>query len=464
MRRILATASVFLLLCCCDRIDRNYFPTDDNPEHVDWTSALACVFDDSVIPEIHLSVTVDEWNRLLTEYDRNSGTKEYISCDVRHIKGEENIRIPNAGLRLRGNTSRRRPEGRSGQKHQSVNPDWHHCHFCLNYHYYEKNPFHTLHGVRRVDLKWFKDDPAYVREMYCYDLFRRFGVWTAVNDVYCRLWLKVGDGNEAYFGVYEMMEHIDRSYLLARRKQFGSADGNLWKCSHGADLRKTNADFGTDENGKEHVYELKEGPEGFEAAEEQLVNFITKLNTLSGEELYTWLESVMDIDLFLRTYAVNVAVGMWDDYWNNSNNYYLYLTPGGKVYFIPFDYDNTIGTSHVCGVQKDSGRQSPLQWGQNNNPLVLKVLQNPDWKAKYLSYLKELCVDENGLNTEQAAALRIRKWQGAIELYVPNDTGEDMVMEDRPADWGNHKEYRLLSNDGNNFFRVKALSVSAMWP
>ncbi len=464
MRRISAILSAILLLYGCGGINYDYLPSDDNADNVDWRSAYACVFDDSVIPEIHLSVSVDEWNRLLAEYDKNSQTKEYISCDVRHIKGDENIGIPNAGLRLRGNTSRRRPEGRGGQKHQSAGPDWHHCHFCLNYHYYEKNPSHTLHGVRRVDLKWFKDDPAYVREIYCYDLFRRFGVWTAINDVYCRLWIKVGNDKEAYFGVYEMMEHIDRNYLLARRKQFGSADGNLWKCSHGADLRKTNTDFGADENGKEHVYELKEGPQGLEAAKDQLLNFITKLNTQSGEELFRWLESVMDIDLFLRTYAVNVAVGMWDDYWNNSNNYYLYLTPEGKVYFIPFDYDNTIGTSHVCGVQKDAGRQSPLRWGQDGNPLVLKILQNQEWKDKYISYLKELCVDENGLNTDKAAALRIRKWQGAIGLYVANDTGEDMVIEDKPAAWGNHKEYRLLNSDGNNFFSVKALSVSALWP
>ena len=27
-------------------------------------------------------------------------------------------------------------------------------------------------------------------------------------------------------------------------------------------------------------------------------------------------------DLFLRTYAINVILGMWDDYWVNKNNFY----------------------------------------------------------------------------------------------------------------------------------------------
>ena len=41
----------------------------------------------------------------------------------------------------------------------------------------------------------------------------------------------------------------------------------------------------------------------------------------------------MDVNLFLKTY-VNVMVGMWDDYWNNSNNFYFYFDGAGKFYFI----------------------------------------------------------------------------------------------------------------------------------
>jgi spore coat protein CotH len=52
----------------------------------------------------------------------------------------------------------------------------------------------------------------------------------------------------------------------------------------------------------------------------------------------------MDVDLFLKTYAVSVIVGMWDDYWaDNGNNYYFYFDSDGKVYFIPYDYDNSMG-------------------------------------------------------------------------------------------------------------------------
>ena len=462
MKRLLILLAAMTLLCCCKK-DLNDVPyiKSDNPSKIDWKASYAYVFDSSVIPEIHLGISTDEWNRLLQAYDKQSSTKEYIACDVTYIKDGAERWIPAAGVRLRGNTSRRRPEGSGGQSHKSNGADWHHCHFSLGLHHYYKNAEHTLYGIRQVDLKWFKEDPAYVREIYCYDLFRRFGVWTAINDIYARLWIQVGNDKEAYFGVYGMLEHIDREYIYARAKQFGSTEGSLWKCSYGADLRRTDNDFGEDDNTRDHVYELKYSGSEFQQAKTQIKDFISKLNSLRGDELYGWLESVIDIDLLLRTYAVNVAVGMWDDYWNNSNNYYLYFTPEGRMFFIPFDYDNTIGTSHVCGVQKDSGRQDPYKWGQSSNPLISTILSKAEWKALYKQYLQELCGD-GGLNSAEAAKERILEWQSQISSFVPNDTGEDMSISDKPASWGNHPEYRIMAPGTNNFFTVKAATVAAM--
>ena len=171
----------------------------------------------------------------------------------------------------------------------------------------------------------------------------------------------------------------------------------------------------------------------------------------------------MDVDLFLKTLAVNVAVGMWDDYWNNSNNYYLYFNTTDKenykVWFIPYDYDNTLGTMKSLGVQSDAGRQNPLKWGDSSYPLTNKILQNTTWKSTYIQYLKEMCA---GNFSVSASKKRIQQWQGRISQYISNDTGEDMTMEDRPASWSNHGEYRLLEEGSNNFFEVKAKVVNSL--
>ena len=56
---------------------------------------------------------------------------------------------------------------------------------------------------------------------------------------------------------------------------------------------------------------------------------------------------------------------------------------------------------------------------------------------------------------------RIVEWQNRIREYVANDTEEDMEIKDRPANWGNHSEYRLLKED-NNFFKIKAEAISSI--
>mgnify|MGYP003369544753 FL=1 len=251
MKRFLLILTAFLGILSCgkekvfpiihtgDPEESDPGPVKDDPDDVNWAAAIGYVFDASVIPEIHISVTKEQWNALLAAYDKDHDTREFVVCDVEYRKGSEVTKIGEAGLRLKGNTSRRRPY--EGGKYR-------HVHFGLNLHRNHEDPEHTIKGVRRMDLKWFKDDPAYVREIYCYDLFRRFGVWTAVNDVYARLWLKVGDEKEVYYGVYGMLEHIDKNYIRARLDQFGDKGGDLWKCFWSASLADENASMGLDDN------------------------------------------------------------------------------------------------------------------------------------------------------------------------------------------------------------------------
>ena len=427
------------------------------------------VWDDAVIPEIHLEVSLSEWNRLLSLYDANAFTTQYVMATATFVKEGETTVIDSVGLRIKGNTSRRRPEGYYGQMHQRDNTDWHHAHFGVNLRKYVDDDAHTIQGVRKLHLKWFKDDPAYVREVFCFELFRRAGVWTALRDNYCRLWLHVeGDSHEAYYGVYGMLEPIDKRYLKDRKNRFGSSDGYLWKCRNAAaGLNNPNGDIWYDDDTDDrHAYTLETNTSEFDSARVQLVDFMNKINGLSDNDFRTWIQQVTDVDLLLKTYAVNVAVGMWDDYWNNANNYYLYFngtgTSGYKFYFIPYDYDNTLGTSLRCGVQDDEGRHSPLNWGNDNNRLIARLLKFDDFKAIYIKHLKFLVKSGNAMMDRQTAQARIRSWQRKIEQYVNNDTGEDTAIEDRPAPWGNHSEYNLLKSDSENFFTVKAASINAL--
>lgn len=456
-RAFILLALLVPAVCSCEGFE--FIPSPENSVTRD-DNGKKDVFENAGIPEFHITVPLDQWNTLLAKYDKNSKTKAYVSCDVVYIDEKDHVEIKDAGLRLRGNTSRRRPEGWVGQQHQT-NADWHHCHFGLHFDKFSKDESHQVKGLRKVNLKWFKDDAVYAREVYCYDLFKRFGVWTAPNSTYCRLWLKVdGDSKETYFGVYELLESIDNRFIKARKDQFGDTKGNLWKCRHGANLASTDAYFGKDDGSdKEFIYEFKSDDNDFNAAKEQLKDFILKLTGKGEESFHTWIQEVCDVPLLLRTYAVNVTVGMWDDYWCNQNNYYIYFNSTDKYkykfYFIPFDYDNTLGTSLMI----DSGTQDPFHWGDDNNPLIARLLRFEDFRNIYRDALLELVDPDKALFYYTASMQRIRDWQDLVKDYIDNDTGEDCEIRDKPAGWGNRPNYRLLTEGPDNFFQVKTQTI-----
>lgn len=429
---------------------------------------IAYMWDESVIPEITISITEEEWNNLLFRYDEFSHNVDYFHADFTYKKGSEVTQISDGGLRLRGNTSRRRPEGNYGESHNSSNPDWHHCHFGINFRKFHKDSDHTINGIRKVNLKWFKDDPNYVRELYCYDLFRRYGIWTAAFDVYCRVWLKVGDEDPAYLGVFEMIEPVDDEFIERRLpNMFENHKGNLWKCGGGdADLNGLDGSWSIDlDNGINYTYEYKGDEEDYAGAKAQLEDFILKLQGKGEESFYKWIKEVCDVEFLLKTYAVNVVVGMCDDYWNNGNNFYIYFNTSDKFeykfFLIPYDYDNTLGTSWNIGKMNDPGRQDPYDWG-DRGLLMERLMKFDEFRQIYKKALQELVAEENGLFHVDASIARIQAWQNKIKDYVSNDTGEDMYIYDDAASWGDLQGYLLMTKGYNNFFQVKTETVNNM--
>ncbi len=429
-----------------------------------YYAGIDYVYDITALPEIHISVPLDQWNQFLKNYDEDMYNDEYVECDATFTKGADHYSFERAGLRLRGNTSRVRPEGYHGQMHTTDDTNWHHCHFMLNLRKYVKDDQHEIMGVRKIHLKWFKEDPCYVREVYSFDLFRRYGIWTALRNSYCRLWIHVeGDSKEAYYGIYELLEAVDDKYIERRADKFDATEGNLWKARWGASFRTTDDwEFVNDGGSRNCHYELKTNTDSFDAAKEQLKDFILKLTGKQGDSFKTWIAQVCDVELLLKTYAVNVALGMWDDYWNNTNNFYFYFSTTDKYdykfYFIPYDYDNTLGTSNAY----DPARQNPLEWGRSDNPLIYKIIQYDEWRKIYVDALKELASERYDYLNMTSSVSRILQWQNMIREYVDNDTDEDCEIYDRPASWGNYSHYRLTEMGANNYFKVKCETLNNM--
>lgn len=447
--------------------DTTILPPDTlSPEKPDQRRNPDYLYDLEALPEITIELTEQSWNQYLQNFDANPNNTVYVPAMWTMRKGQDVWRRENVGLRPRGNTSRVRPEGSMGQMHSDGN-QFHHAHFGVCFTEYGGKRFF---GSDRVILKWFHEDPSYAREVYCYDLFRRFGVWSAPRASYCRLWILIqGDSRPVYMGVYELLEGVRKGWLDDRTKTgyLPDDDGNLWKAAWGADLSDFNnvgtANMGVSTDEHQYVYSLKTNKSsGLAAAQKELYDFMEQMRPLpSGSaQLKEYLLEHVDIDLFLRMMAVNVAVGMWDDYWVNKNNYYFYFDSQHRFYFIPFDYDNTLGVSQ-WGMKDDAATADPLTWGslEGDRLLCRKIFSIPEFKSQYRNYLLEL-VDSDELFGATGSAARIKKWQQMVKPYLQNDTGEDEIIQDRPASWSSTQQYRLLTGGmGENFFLTRKEAI-----
>lgn len=458
------------------------------PELGSRTESLNYIFGTDSVAEITLTISRKEWNKLCTNYDKNPKNEDCVHAGFEMKKGDNTWQISDIGMRLRGNTSRRRPQ---------VGDEYYQAHFKLKFEEWcdDSGEERKLAGcMKGLNLKRFKDDPAYVREVFGYNYFRRNGIWTAPRAGYAHLFINIeeedGTAKKLDYGVYAMIEEINKQFLKERSEllqesgtlgggNFSNNKGELWKCcwqsSNGSSMA-TDYDgyrsFGVEEifldesKSLRYDYDLKTNKDELVRARSSFIDFIEELNKLGSEdEIKKFYESKMDVDLFLKTYACNVLLGMDDDYWRNHNNYYFYFDKNGKAYFIPYDYDNVLGTNCFS----DTATRNPLDWGEGASeaPLIEKLLSVPEFKQKYVDYLLKL-TEKNVFVTENQTEITrlqdlVRDLTSSKDIVYADTSG---TIYDAVGSWcSNYKEgrhYKLLDGDEtSNYFKAKANSVTA---
>lgn len=449
------------------------------------TENLDFIFGTDAVAEITLTIDRSEWDTLLKNYDTNDKNEDCIHADFKMTKGDYTWQADDIGMRLRGNTSRIRPQ---------QGDNYYQAHFKIDFEeWIEDDTIEEgkLAGcMKGIILKRFKDDPTYVREVFGYNFFRNNGIWTAPRAGYTRLFINIieedGKPTELDYGVYAMIEEINKQFLKERSEntpeigtKFNGNKGNLWKCcwqSSDGPSMATDFDayrsFGVEEifldetKSMRYDYDLKTNKDDLISARNEFIDFIYELNKLStAEEINAFYKKRMDVDLFLKTYACNVLLGMDDDYWKNMNNYYFYFDKKGKCYFIPYDYDNILGTN--CTRGDDTATRNPLEWGGDGAkaPLIEKLLSVPEYKQMYIDYLLELSEETSFVTGSQ---VEIQRLQALVKDYVRSDsdnlryydTSND--ISDNAAPWcSNYGKYKLLSGDEQtNYFMAKAKSIA----
>ena len=484
-----------------------------NPKYSSRTESLDNIFNPDALGQMVLVFDRSEWNKHLDYCDININHEENVVAKGFYFtKDNKEWYFNDIGFRVRGNTSRRRPQKGNGMGKN----DYVQSHFALDFEEWitdeqeeagvEKKLADCMKGVI---LKRFKDDATYSREVYAYNLFRQNGIWLSPRAAYTRLIIQIQDdldldkdGDTTEFesidyGIYGMIEEIKKQFLKERTEKEGggylsSNKGNLWKClfkaGSGTDFVLANIDSMGEESCKpvknkkgkivdfsikNYSYDYK-GDNEFLDGVNQIKGFMYELNNLpdctdgkNDEEdklvIKKFYTQRMAGDLFLRTYAINVILGMWDDYWVNKNNFYFYFDKDGKAYFIPYDYDNCLGVSNL-GI--DAGTQNPYKWGSltsGDRPLIQKILQVPEFMELYKKYLLEYS-DEDSFFDDDNSIVQIKKWHSMIKPFINSvnliykDTTNKFI--DKPADWGDtYKPYTVYTVGKFNYFTVRQETI-----
>ncbi len=429
------------------------------PAALDADPAFRALFSPDVVHEFEVAFTAAEWAGLLDDmlrYEAQYGdmrTGNYRRATVRYRGPAGDQELAEVGFRTRGNTTRVLPQDADGAFHRA--------HFRMKFNELfdlsaetpegEARRARRFAGLRALNLKWGNgDDPSQIREHYQYDLLHRAGVF-APRTGFARLTLVI-DGTPVVFGLYTLVEPIDKEFLTRR---FGAADdgGNLYKCLWQREGPATlepvtnpraigvkdwtrnyrpSYDLETNEDTPDHT---------------QLRDFIEQLNEQSGAALQAYLDRHFDVDRFLRWLALNVLVGMPDDYWAMGNNYYLYFGDGPAgvyVTFLPYDYDHGLGGGWAAEPAWDYAgiaTASIWQWknlnaaftGRNvRHPLVDGILAIPAYRARYTGYLRAFLDPTAGLF---AYADYLRRYEALAPVLAPaldNDLDEDEAMTNDP--------------------------------
>ncbi len=485
--------------------------TIKNPEPYATRAAnLDFIFNNKTLGTTTITIKRSEWNKLCDNYRYFFKNENYVHAEkYEYTKDGTTWSIPNVGFRQRGNTSRFCPQGvDNGRLQGQMNADW-----SEDYYTYAEQPNDDYRQVHfKVDFEEFLEgdeelkmagcmkgvalkrmDHSWGREIFCYDLFHKYGIWTAPRASHTRVILKfIEDETDnsittVDYGVYEMFEEVNKQSLKARAEGEGEIasnlwannKGNLWKCAndlttnrmHETGVEDIRIIF--DENGnpidkvwKGYSLDLKTNKDDLASAEAELHGFITELNTLptdtSAESIATikaFYEKWFDMDFFLKTYAINILLGMDDDYWGNANNFYLYFDTGkkgtGKLYFIPFDYDNTLG----CSIKDGGFKQNPLEWGRGENrPLMDRMLLVPEFKQKFIDLLYEVSAEDSYWNFERCSQ-QFLDWKAMLESYAASPDLHDKISQKYWGDYTWQPGGYSLTSYSNNIYDATRYAI-----
>ncbi len=219
-------------------------------------------------------------------------------------------------------------------------------------------PEQRFHGLKKLSLNNSVQDPSFLSEKICRELFLEAGV-PVPRAAHALVQL-----NGRHLGLRVLIEGFNKQFL---KRHFGNTSGNLFDGGFvqdiTGDLHVNSGDSPLDRSPLERLTEAASEPDDD-----------VRLRKL-GE--------VLDVERFLAFVALEVMTCHWDGYTMNRNNYRLFDdVETGRLVFLPHGLDQVFG----------NGRGSPLQpiIPRSRGLVAEAILETPDGRQRYLETLRRL--------------------------------------------------------------------------
>jgi hypothetical protein len=326
----------------------------------------------------HVSIQVAPEHLESLEYDH----EQRVPCDLT-ING---VAIHNAGIRQKG--------GGGSVSTLEGKPGW-----SLKFDEFVKGQ--SYQGLDRLLLNNANQDRSLLNEHLAYELYRQAGL-AAPRTAHALVVL-----NGKVYGFYVVREAYDKRAL---RGMFGNGGGNLYEGPCCVDFAAP--------LGSPALLDLKDEQEDGRTRED-LQALAAIVETAPDGTLEQELEAVLDVEAWLTSYALEVALAHWDGYALNLNNYYVYHRPrDGRFVFLPHGMDQLMDRPDLDPFQLPRSR------------LAQRVREHPSLNARFLARLNTVVRE---VWSDAAMEARAEAVRAVIETAPSDDARVRVELEDFQA-------------------------------
>ncbi len=336
------------------------------------------------VTDIQIELDEADWNEIRAQGRSfaQALSKKRQDSPFSYVKGNvtiDGVIVKNVGIRKKGflgSLNNQRPS------------------LKIKFEEYEKQS--PVEGLDRLTLNNNNQDAGRICQYLCYKLYRESGTHAP------RCGFAKVTVNGKYLGIYSNVEAIKSDFL---KHSFGDDSGELYE--------GTVADFFPE---IDKSFEQKN-----KAANHELVHAVTEV--LESDEVdFNELAKLVDVDSFLKFWAMESLIGFWDGYCSNQNNFYMYRDPESKKFdFIPWGTDSAF--TDVSPIPPHVIRPRSVH---AKAILPNKLYRNEKIKADYQATMMKLL--EEHWNEKDILA-EIDRLEGMLEKHVAeSNDGFDRTM------------------------------------